>query len=98
LGLGTITHGIGHDNAKEGLRFVKLDENTLRIIVMRDASFAYADGCMSQLGFVVSLVDGQNRANIVHYGSQRCTRVTQSVMAAQLHGLIAGYDNAMMEG
>jgi hypothetical protein len=87
--------GIGHDTAKEGLRFVKLDESTLRIVVMCDASFANADGCKSQLGFVVLLVDGQNRANIVHYGSQRCTRVTRSVMAAELHGLIVGYDNAI---
>jgi hypothetical protein len=91
--------GIGHDTgiaaAKEGLRFVKLDESTLCIVVMCDASFANADGCKSQLGFVVLLAEDQNRANIVHYGSQRCTRVTRSVMAAELHGLIVRYDNAI---
>jgi hypothetical protein len=42
------------------------------------------------------MVDGNNNANLVHYGSQRCTRVTRSVMAAELHGLIVGFDNAQL--
>lgn len=35
-------------------------------------------------------------ANIVHYGSTHCKRVARSVMAAELLGLVYGFDNAFM--
>jgi hypothetical protein len=69
---------------------------TLRVVVFCDASFANAENFKSQLGFCVLLVDDEQRANIVHYGSKRCTRVTRSVMAAELHGLLAGFDNSVL--
>jgi hypothetical protein len=50
----------------------------------------------SQLGFVVFLVDDGGNAHIVHYGSQRCKRVTRSVMAAELHALSYGFDQVFV--
>jgi hypothetical protein len=82
--------------ADEGLHFVRLDLDTVRVVVYCDASFANAEGYRSQLGFAVLMVDDDNNANLVHYGSQRCTRVARSVMAAELHGLIVGFDNALL--
>jgi hypothetical protein len=85
-----------HRTAKDGLKFVRLNLETLRVVVFCDASFANAENFKSQLGFCVLLVDDEQRANIVHYGSKRCTRVTRSVMAAELHGLLAGFDNSVL--
>lgn len=82
--------------AEDGLRFVNLDLDTLRVVVFCDASFANADHYKSQLGFCVLLVDGNDKANIVHFGSKRCVRVTRSVMAAELHGLLTGFDHGLL--
>jgi hypothetical protein len=43
------------------------------------------------------LVDGKNNANIVHYASRRCTRVTRSVLAAELYALVLGFDHSVLE-
>jgi hypothetical protein len=66
------------------------------VVVFSDASFANAGGYKSQLGFVICIVDDANNANIVHFGSSKCKRVTRSVMAAELHGLVLGFDNAFV--
>jgi hypothetical protein len=78
------------------LKFVPLDMQTIRMVVFTDASFANASNLASQLGFVVCLVDDGGNANIVHYGSQRCKRVTRSVMAAEFHALSYGFDQAFV--
>jgi hypothetical protein len=85
---------IGADSADDGLRFVPLDLSSMRVVVFADASFANASDYKSQIGFVVCLADANNAANIVHYGSAKCRRVTRSVMAAELHGLVLGFDHA----
>ena len=88
------------DRAREtsdvGLNFVPLDPNFLSMVLSTDASFANADKCTSQIGFVTCLDDGENRANIIHYGSQRCRRVTRGVMAAELLSLSYGFDQAFV--
>lgn len=79
-----------------GLKFVPLDLGTLSMFLFTDASFANADRYASQLGFVICLVDYTGTANILHYGSQRCKMVTRSVMAAELHALSYGFENAFV--
>jgi hypothetical protein len=81
-------------SASNGLTFVPLDLTKVRVVVFTDASFANAEKYKSQLGFVICLADDNNNANIVHFGSSKCKRVTRSVMAAELHGLVLGFDNA----
>ncbi len=82
--------------SETGLKFVPLDVNSLRLVLFTDASFANTENLKSQIGFVLLLADGSNRANIIHYGSSRCKRVKRSVMAAEVHGLIYGFDNAFV--
>ena len=77
-----------------GLRYVNLDRESLKLLLFTDASFANANKLKSQLGFVVVLADKHGRGNIVHYGSTTCKRVARSVMAAELHALVYGFDNA----
>jgi hypothetical protein len=83
-----------HANASRGLRFVPLDIKTLRLIVFADASFANNKDLTSQIGFVIVLADAADNANIVHWSSIKCKRVTRSVLASEMYGMTHGFDAA----
>ncbi|KAI0993907.1 hypothetical protein K3495_g14277 [Podosphaera aphanis] len=74
------------------INFVKLDLNTTRIVVFTDSSFANNKDHTSQIGYIVAFVDGNNRANIIHWSSTKCKRVTRSVLASELYALTNGLD------
>jgi hypothetical protein len=57
--------------ADEPLKFVPLDLNTIRVVLICDASFGNAEELRSQLGFVILLADENHNVNFVHYGSQK---------------------------
>ena len=80
------------DNQTRGLKFIKLDLVTLRVIVFTDSSFANNDDHSSQIGFVICLADASSRANILHWSSIKCRRVTRSVLAAELYAMAHGFD------
>jgi hypothetical protein len=80
------------ENAARGLRFVKLEKDTLRLLVFTDASFANNRDLSSQIGYVLVLADGAGRANILHWSSTKCKRVTRSVLASELYGMAHGFD------
>jgi len=75
-----------------GLKFVKLDTKTLRLLVFTDASFANNEDLSSQIGYVLALADATNKANIVHWSSVKCKRVTRSVLASELYSTVHGFD------
>ena len=81
-------------NAGKGLKFVKLDIHTVRLVVFTDSSFANNRDQSSQIGYVIILADGQNNANIIHWQSVKCKRVTRSVLASELYALSLGFDVA----
>lgn len=82
-------------NAARGLRFVKLKmEGKLRVIGFTDASFANNGDSSSQIGFVIVLADEDDNANILHYSSTKCKRVTRSVLASELYAMAHGFDHA----
>lgn len=80
------------DNKTRGLRFVKLDIKSLKLVVFTDASFANNPDLSSQIGFVIALVDDANNANIIHWTSIKCKRVTRSVLASELYATVHGFD------
>jgi hypothetical protein len=53
-------------NPARGLKFVKLDINTLQLVVFADASFANNKDLSSQIGYVIVLTDVTSQANIVY--------------------------------
>lgn len=53
-------------NTTRGLKFVKLDENSLQLLVFTDASFANNKDLSSQIGYVIVLADGERNRNILH--------------------------------
>lgn len=66
----------------------------MRIMVLTDASFENCRGLRSQLGFVIYMVDANGRCNEINFGSNRCKRVTCSVLASEFHYIIVGFDFA----
>lgn len=65
-------------------------------MLVTDASFANARSLKSQLGYIILMVDDEDNCNVVHYGSNRCRRVVQIVMVAELFALILGFDYALV--
>ena len=60
-----------------------------------DASFTNNKDLSSQIGYVLVLADASNRANIIHWSSVKCKRVTRSVLASELYGMTHGFDIAV---
>lgn len=80
------------DNKNRGLNYVKLDRNSLKVVVFTDSSFANNRDLSSQIGYIVCLADATNRVNIIHWSSIKSKRVTRSVLAAELYGMAHGFD------
>lgn len=81
-----------HKTAGTRMSFVRLDHESVKIVVITYASFGNEKVLQSQLGFLILLCDEQGNANIVHNGSRRCKRVTRYVMAAEIHSLVIVFD------
>lgn len=81
-------------NQELGLNFVKLDPQTLRLIVFTDSSFANNADHTSQIGFVILLADAHNRCNLIQRSSVKCKRITRSVLASELYAMVNGFDAA----
>lgn len=57
------------ESPKEGINYVHLNPDEVRVAVFVDASFANNSDFSSQIGFIMVLMDDQEYANIIHYGS-----------------------------
>lgn len=80
------------DHFDRGLRFVQLDISNLKLLVFSDAAFANNHDLSSQIGYVIVLADAMDRANIIHWSSIKCKRVTRSVLASELYAMVHGFD------
>lgn len=78
------------------MKFVRLNMDTARFVLCTYASFANGRDLKSQLGFIVLLMDHTWNAKMQHHGSNRCRRVTRSVMASEMHALVLGFDFAFI--
>ena len=80
------------DHSDRGLSFVRLDITTLKLVVFTDASFANNPDLSSQIGYVIVLADATDKANIIHWSSVKCKRVTRSIFASELYAMAHGFD------
>ncbi|RFU24242.1 hypothetical protein B7463_g12093, partial [Scytalidium lignicola] len=79
-------------NAARGIQFVKLEKETLQLLIFTDTSFANNRDLSSQIGYIVALADQKGNANTLHWTSVKCKRVTRSVLASELYGMAYGFD------
>lgn len=84
------------ETSDQGISLVLLDLETLKLVVVTDASFYNTNNFRIQMGFVVMMADADSRDNIIHYASKKCHRVSRSVMAAKVHGLVVGFEFAFV--
>ena len=45
-----------------------------------------------QIGYIICFANGTSKANIIHWSSIKCKRVTRSILAAKLYGMAYGFD------
>ncbi len=76
---------------------------TAKLFAFVDGSFANNRDLSSQLGFIIILaneaeIDDRDEftitGNIVHFSSTKSKRVTRSVLASEVYGMVAGVDMA----
>jgi hypothetical protein len=79
------------NNLIRGLRFVFLNRNQLKLMIFTDAAFANTLDLHSQIDYVVCLTNDVH-ANLIHWSSIKCKRVTRSVLAVELYAMINGFD------
>ena len=91
------------DNKKRGIRFELIDLATAKLFVFVDGSFANNKDQSSQIGYVIGIGnedpdDTTNKftiaGNILHWSSTKCKRVTRSVLASEIYGMVSGFDLA----
>ncbi|KAF2743819.1 hypothetical protein M011DRAFT_480354 [Sporormia fimetaria CBS 119925] len=88
------------ENLDRGLRYVRIDLMHAKLMVFVDGSFANNKDLSSQLGFILMLVNESTdtddtftiRGNVIHYSSTKCERVTRSVLASEIYGMVNGFD------
>jgi hypothetical protein len=79
-------------NTNRGLKFVELDINTLQLLVFTDLSFVNNKDLSSQIDYILVLANASNKANIIHWSSVKCKRVTRSILASELYSLVYRFD------
>jgi hypothetical protein len=86
-----------------GITFIPLDLPTAKIFVFVDGSFANNRDLTSQLGFAIVLANETAvndrseftiNGNLIHFSSTKSKRVTRSVLASEIYGMVAGVDMA----
>ncbi len=80
------------DHPTWGLRFVQLDLTSLKLIIFTDALFTNNHNLSSQIGFVITLGHHSKKANIIHWLSIKCKKMTRSVLASELYAMVHGFD------
>ncbi len=73
------------------LRYVKLNQSSLRLVIFTDSFFANNRDSSSQIDYVICLTDSTH-ANVLHWSSVKCKRVTRSVLATELFAMIHSFD------
>jgi Reverse transcriptase (RNA-dependent DNA polymerase) len=88
------------DNKQRGLQYKPVDLTTAKLYCFTDGSFANNADLTSQIGFVIVLgneaPEGPNEVtitgNLIHWTSTKCKRVTRSVLASEIYGMVGGFD------
>jgi hypothetical protein len=87
------------NNLDRGLKYIPLDLHKAKIMVFADGSFANNADLSSQIGYLIAIVNEETNGNtftmngnLVHWSSTKCKRVTRSVLASEIYGMVNGFD------
>ena len=98
-------------NLDRGIKYIALDLDHMKIFVFVDGSFANNKDFSSQIGYLIILANETanetanktaNRideftikGNLIYYSSTKSKRVTKSVLASKIYGMVGGIDMAI---
>ena len=77
------------------LKFPKLDRDSIRTVGYSDASFANNHDLKSQLGRIILLMDGNDKAVPVIFKSYKSRRVARSVFSAEVIAFADVFDDSL---
>ncbi|KJZ69915.1 hypothetical protein HIM_10700 [Hirsutella minnesotensis 3608] len=88
------------DHQERGLTYKPIDLATAKLLIFTDGSFANNKDLSSQLGYVIVLANETDHkekefrinGNIIHWSSTKCKRITRSVLASEIYGMVNGFD------
>jgi hypothetical protein len=78
-------------NQIRDLKYVRLDQTFLRLMIFIDSSFVNNSDLFSQIDYVICLADATH-ANILHWSSIKCKKIIRNVLAAELVAMIHDFD------
>jgi hypothetical protein len=79
------------DNHFRDINYVKFDSTKFRLMIFTNSFFVNNRDLFSQIDYVIYLTNSKH-ANIVHWSSIKCKRVTRNVFAAELYALTHDFD------
>ena len=89
------------ENQERGLKYVPFNIRNCSLYVFVDGSFANNRDLTSQLGFLITIgtetrtpTSFEMTGNVIHYSSVKSRRVTRSVLASEIYGMVSGVDMA----
>jgi hypothetical protein len=92
-------------NLDRGLKYVALDLSTAKLFVFVDGSFANNKDFSSQIGYEIIIANESTGneefeliGNLIHWSSTKSKRVTRSVLASEIYGMVGGVDMAIAIG
>src|SRR6266568_4264013 len=71
---------------------INISKDSLKLIIFTDLSFANNYNLLSQIGFIITLTNKNNKANIIYWLFIKCKQVTQSVLAFKLYKIAYRFD------
>ena len=89
------------EHLDRGLNYVPLDLSTAKLFVFVDGSFANNKDFSSQIGYIIAIANETTgmeeftvHGNVIHWSSTKSKRVTRSVLASEIYGMVEGVDTA----
>jgi hypothetical protein len=92
-------------NLDRGIKYIAIDLSTAKLFVFVDGSFANNKDFSSQIGYEIVLANESTQkeefeitGNLIHWSSTKSKRVTRSVLASEIYGMVGGVDMAIAIG
>ena len=92
-------------NLDRGIKYVAIDLSTAKLFVFVDGSFANNKDFSSQIGYEIILANESKQTEgfeiigkLIHWSSTKSKRVTRSVLASEIYGMVGGVDMAIAIG
>ena len=89
-------------NIDRGIKYITLDLKQVKLFIFINGSFTNNKDFSFQISYLIILANktkGTNKfaikGNLIHYSSTKSKRVTKSVLASEIYGIVRGVNIAI---